>query len=146
MAFSIFGYTSFFFYSFQKMVTNLYAKGSALDDCSLSSFKNRLNQKDVNVKVKEKYQSHSDFVHTVGSSLMLQLAMDKMAMENIKDQSKWPGLPENIIRIHLPGWNNTFEQMMKQIIDGVYKPFTPPEPDRFVPIKIHVPGIDPMPI
>ena len=64
-------------------------------------FKNRLNQKNINGKMKGKY---------------------------------------------LPGWNNTFEQMMKQIVDVVYKPFTPPEPDRFVPITIHVPGIDPMPI
>ena len=109
-------------------------------------FKNRLNQKNVNGKVKEKYQSHNDFVHTVGSSLMLQLAIDKMAMENIKGQPKCPGLPENFIRIHLPGWNNTFEQMIKRIVDWVYKPFTPPEPDRFVPINIYVPGIDPMPI
>ena len=36
--------------------------------------------------------------------------------------------------------------MMKQNIDGVYNPLTPPEPDHFVPIIIYVPGIDPMPI
>ena len=83
---------------------------------------------------------------TVGSSLMLQLAMDKIAMENIKDQPKWSGLPGNVTRIHLPGWNNTFEQMIKRIVDEVYKPFTLPEPDRFMPITIHVSGIDPMPI
>ena len=128
------------------MVKNLYLKGSTRDDCSLPYFKNKLNRKNVNGKVKGKYQAHNDFVHTVGSSLMLRLAMDKMAMENIGDKPNCPGLPENIGRTHLPGRNNTFDQMMKQIVDEVYKPFTPPEPDRYMPINIHVPGRGLMPI
>ena len=128
------------------MVQNLYRKGSSRDECSLPFFKTKLNRKNVNGKVKGKYQSHNDFVHTVGSSLMLRLAMDKMAMGNIKDKPNCPGLPENVARTHLPRRNNTFEQLMNDIVEEVYKPFTPPEPDRFLPVNIHVPGRGLMPI
>ena len=126
--------------SFQKLFVRFYKKGVIADVCSLPFFRLELDRTNVNGEVKGKYQAHNDFMHTVGSSLLLKLSMDKMGMAEPEDMPIVEGMPENVARMHTPGRTAVFDQMVGNIVDKIYKPFSAPGPERYVEVNVHVPG------
>ena len=113
---------------------------SARDEGSLPYYKVQLERTNVNGLVKGKFQAHEDFNRTVGSGLLLRLAMDKMGMENLNDKANVPGLPENIARMHVTNRADVFSQIVGEIVNEVYEPFQPPGPPEPIQLQFHVPG------
>ena len=122
------------------MVNTFYKVPSIRDKCSLPHIRLELERSNVDGKVKGKYQAHNDFIHTVGSGFLMKLSMDKLNMETVADKPDVEGLPANIARTHTPRRTDVFEQMVGQIVDEIYKPFTPTEPGRIAQTQVHVPG------
>ncbi len=125
---------------FQKMVKNLYKPNSARSVGSLPYYKVQLERTNVNGQVKGRFQAHEDFVHTVGTSLLLRLAMDKMAMKDLNDAPQVPGLPENISKLSIKNRKHIFHQMMLQIVEEIFSPFKKPERQTPINLHFHVPG------
>ena len=131
----------------QKMFETLYDKESTTDECSLPFFVVELDRDShVNGKVKGRYYQHNDFLHTVGSAALLGLSMKMMQMEDLDSNPDVEGLPDNIAKTHLPTRQQYFDQMVGQIVDKIYKPFTPPGPDQYEEVELHFAGEGVVPV
>ena len=48
-------------------------------------------------------------------------------------------MPDNIARTHTHTRQQYFDHIVNQIVDEIYKPFTPPGPERYEDVEVHLP-------
>ena len=123
----------------QKMVKKLYNSKGGREIGSLANYKIMLKRTNVNGQVKGRYQSHEDFVQTVGTGLILGLALDKLGMDKLNSSPVHHAIPENIARMHVKNRETIFHAVMQDIIKDILLPFdlSSAKPISF---ELHVPG------
>lgn len=82
----------------EKLFKRFFSQKTSRQEGSLAFFKCQLRRTNVNGQVKGGFQAHSDFIHTVGEALLIQLCMKKFSMDSLESEPVIPNLnlPENI--------------------------------------------------
>lgn len=125
------------------MVKRLYNPKSSREAGSMPYYKVGLGRTNVNGKVKGKYQAHDDFVRTVGTGLLLTLALKVLKMENVDEKPGVDFIPDNVARMHAKNRQPVFDRVVNEIVTKVHSSFTP-EKRTPVSFEIHVPGTGPV--
>ncbi|XP_048249938.1 uncharacterized protein LOC124128741 isoform X2 [Haliotis rufescens] len=90
------------------------------DKGTLCHLKMVIQRTNVNGKVKVRFKAHEQFVDVVGTSYLLNLAMEKLNMQTINDSPHHPDMPETIKMWHSNKKEEVFNKFMDDIIDSVF--------------------------
>ncbi|XP_062567378.1 uncharacterized protein LOC134229640 isoform X2 [Saccostrea cucullata] len=112
----------------EKMFKRFYSTKTSRQEGSLAFFKCQLRRTNVNGQVKGGFQAHSDFLHTVGEALLIQLCMKKFSMDSLESEPVIPNLslPENIRNTHIKTREPLFWKVVKEIVNEIFMEFHNP--------------------
>lgn len=112
----------------EKLFKRFFSTKTSRQEGSLAFFKCQLRRTNVNGQVKGGFQAHSDFIHTVGEALLIQLCMKKFSMDSLESEPVILNLnlPENIRNSHVKTRKPLFWKIVQEVVNEIFMEFHNP--------------------